>query len=93
MLFVRSRKEVHLLYTITVKSTSKKEQRSWVTSIVSALVAVVSLYISVISFRPDIASTLASITLGVFGILAIITAIQGKRKTLRNLLDSWFHLP
>jgi len=76
-----------------MKNTSKKEQRSWVTSIISGLIALASFYISVISFNPEITSLLVSIAFGAFGILAITIAIQGRRKTLRSLLDPWLHLP
>lgn len=76
-----------------MKSVPKKEKRSWVVSIVSGLITILSLYISVTNFKPDAMSILISITFLAFCILAAIIAIQGKSKTLGELMDSLPHLP
>ena len=70
-----------------------KEQRSWPTTILGSIVAITSFYLAVVNFRPTFLNTLVTITIGAFGILATIIAVQGRPKTLRELIDSWFYLP
>ncbi len=67
--------------------------RSWPTTIIAAVIATAALVLAVVSFKPEMVNILVSIAFGSFFILALIIAIQGKRKTLRELVDSWFFLP
>lgn len=71
----------------------KKEKRRWTTTIISAVVAVISFCIAIFIFRPDLVGILATVAFGAFGVLAAVTAIEGKPKTLRWLFDSFFNLP
>ena len=67
--------------------------RSWPTTIISSIVAAISLYFTVIAFKPDLTGIITSFSLSLFTILATMTAIEGKPKTLSWLIHSWFNLP
>jgi hypothetical protein len=76
-----------------MSKTKTKERRSWPTTILGAIVAIISFYLAVVNFRPAFLDMLVTITIGAFGILATIIAVQGRPKTLRELIESWLYLP
>ena len=73
--------------------TRTEEKRSWLTAILGGVVAMISFYFAFASFRPTFQNVLIAFAVGAFGVLAAIIALQGKPKTLRELIDSWFYLP
>lgn len=76
-----------------MKRVPKKEKRSWTVTIVAGLIAIGSLYVALGVFSFNVVSLLISIACGAFCVLATIIAMQGKPRTLRELVDSLIHLP
>lgn len=72
---------------------SRKFERSWPTTVIAGISALVALILAITTYRFEIAHILASMAFAGFFVLALIIAIQGKRMTLRELVDSWFYLP
>lgn len=68
-----------------------KEKRSWLTTIIGGAVAIISFYFTFVGFKPTVSGFLVTIAIAAFGTLATIIALQGKPKTLRELIESWFY--
>lgn len=71
----------------------KNNQRSWPVTIVAGLVALTTLLISKVVFSTNLPGVLMSLAFLFFAILALIIAIQGRKKTLRDLVESLIYLP
>lgn len=68
-------------------------KRSWITTVIAGIIAVISFYAAFSSFEYSFLGFLFTSLLLLFGILATLISVEGKPKTLRELLDSWFFLP
>jgi hypothetical protein len=68
-----------------------KKKRSWLTTILGGVVAIISFYFAFAGFKPTVSGFLFTIATAAFGTLATIIAVQGKPKTLRELIESWFY--
>jgi len=74
-------------------SSHKKEQRSWPVTITAGITTVAALAAAVLVFVPRFPDVLMSVTLLFFAVLALIIAVEGRKKTLRDLFESVLYLP
>ena len=72
---------------------ANKEPRSWFVTIIASIFAIPALFIAMISFRLSVLDALVSFAFFTFAFLCVIVAINGKKKTLRDSIDSIWHLP
>lgn len=74
-------------------TTNHKEPRSWTVTIIAGLLCLGALYLALLIFKPTLYEGLASLALFFFAVLAGIISVQGKHKTLRELVASALFLP
>ena len=75
------------------RKSPRTEPRSWATTIIAGIACLGAVYLAVLIFKPDLYQGLASLGLGLFAVLAGIIAVQGRRKTLRELIAVALFLP
>jgi len=74
------------------KMTKKKEKRSWLVTIVAGLFAAISLFILCISFPlKNLGDVLLFVCWLGFFVMSAITAIGGRKGTLRDLFSTYMY--
>jgi uncharacterized membrane protein len=71
------------------KPTEKR--RSYVTTIIAGVIAILSLFLAIIAYTPNIIGILISLVFFGLTVLAIVIAIQGKRGALKEIIMSGIH--